>query len=104
MFVWIVEYFKSLEIEQQKATKDVVIESLTKICKMSIKLVCGIVSKELEKPPKYCKLVKLFQMIPSVDAVQLLTLERLLKNLCKDNALKKEPSNTINNLASVFFN
>ena len=98
-----VDYFKSLEGEEQKAKKDVAAESLKKISKMSLKIICEIITKELQKPTKYCKLIKLLQTIPSVDHIQMLTLDRLLKNLCKENALKKEPTNSINNLATVCF-
>eukprot|EP01022_Parablepharisma_sp_SALTPOND_P034498 TRINITY_DN91_c0_g4_i1.p1 TRINITY_DN91_c0_g4~~TRINITY_DN91_c0_g4_i1.p1 ORF type:complete len:1789 (-),score=168.64 TRINITY_DN91_c0_g4_i1:127-5493(-) len=103
IFVWIVEYFKNLEVEQQKVTKDVVAESIKKISKMSIKILCGIITKELEKTTKNCKLIKLLQSIPSVDHIQMLVLNRLLKNLCKENALKKEPDNVIKNIAAVLF-
>lgn len=90
-----------LENEQKAAMNEVDIESLSKISKMSIKLVCGIAKKELEKVPKNFKLVKIMQSIPSVDHFQLLILNRLLKNLSKEDAFKDEPFNCVKNLATV---
>ncbi len=101
IFIWIVEYFKSLETEQQKVTKETAAESLKKIQKMTIKIICEIMTKELQKPAKACKLVKLLQSVPSVDHLQIMAVERLLKALCKDNALKKEPANSVTNLETV---
>ena len=68
---------------------------------MSLKILCGIIVAELEKQPKYSKVLKILQFIPSVDHIQGLLLDRLLKIYSKEGALKKEPSNTIKNIASV---
>lgn len=103
IFVWIVDFFKVLETEQKKAVKEVEAESLSKISKMTVKLVCEIVDKELQRPPKNFKLVKIMQSIPSIDHVQKLILNRLLKNLGKDNAFKQEVENYAKNLYTVGF-
>ena len=99
--MWIVDFFKVLETEQKKVTKEVEAESLNKINKMTVKLLCEIVNKELQKPPKNFKLVKIMQSIPSVDHVQNLILNRLLKNLSKEHAFKQESENCAKNLATV---
>ncbi len=101
IFVWIVEYFKCLETEEQQANDEVTSESLKKIVKMSLKLLCSIVMTELEKPPKHSKVVRLLQSIPSVDRIQGLMLDRLFKVYCKQDGLKKESANLIKNLSAV---
>ncbi len=103
IFVWIVECFKCLETEQQQLqqTNEMAAEALRKVAKMMLKILCGILVSELEKPPKHCKAVRILQSIPSVDHIQGLVLDRLFKSYCKPEALKKEPANLIKNLASV---
>lgn len=76
---------------------------MNKISKMTVKLMCEIVNKELQRPPKNFKLVKIMQSIPSVDHIQNLILDRLLKSLSKENAFKQEVENCTKNLATVVF-
>ena len=99
IFVWIVEYFKCLEAEQQQTTNDITAESLKKITKMSLSLLSGFIVTELEK--KSSKAILILQSIPSEDRMQGMILDRLFKTYCKQTAVQKEPGNTIKNLATV---
>jgi hypothetical protein len=104
--VWIVEYFKALEaelVQAERPTGDnkIMVESLKKCSKMSIKILCGILLAELSRQPKSCRVLAVLQGIPSVDHVQQLLLDKLLRCLCKQDVLKREPANAVRNITTA---
>ena len=68
---------------------------------MSTKLICDILTVELEK--KDCKILIVLQSIPSsIDFIQSLVIERLFKSYCKQTALKKNVDYAIRNISAVY--